>query len=96
MKESYKLILIIFLILNLTPVELKSCTTLIAGKNTTKDSSILFAKSEDDREQLDYYWHIPRKKHEPNSIIRETGGLAISQVEETYAYFWDESPKMFF
>lgn len=96
MKESYKLILIIFLISYLTPKELKSCTVMIAGKNTTKDGSILFAKSEDDQEQLDYYWHIPRKKHEPNSIIWETGGLAISQVEETYSYFWDESPKMFF
>lgn len=96
MKMIYKLILFSFLIFNLTPVELKSCTTLIAGKNTTKDGSILFAKSEDDLEQLDYYWYIPRKKHEPNSIIWETGGLTIPQVEETYAYFWDESPKMFF
>lgn len=92
----YKLILFSFLIFSLTPVKLKSCTTLIAGKNTTKDGSILFAKSEDDREQLDYYWHIPRKNHEPNSIIWETGGLAIPQVEETFAYFWGESPKMFF
>jgi dipeptidase len=96
MKKIFKFILFSVLIFNFTPVGLKSCTTLIAGKNTTKDGSIIFAKSEDDREQLDYYWYIPGKRHEPNSIIFETGGLAIPQVEETYAYFWDQSPKMFF
>lgn len=96
MKITNKLVLFSFLILNLIHTELKPCTTLIAGKNTTKDGSILFAKSEDDNEQLDYYWYIPRKKHDTSSVIWETGGLKIPQVVETYAYFWDQSPKRMF
>jgi dipeptidase len=96
MRIKYQLILFVFFIFILIHGELKSCTTLIAGKNTTVDGSVLFARSEDDQEQLDYYWYIPRKNHEPNSIIFETGGLDIPQAEKTYAYFWDQSPKMMF
>jgi dipeptidase len=94
MKTTHQLFILCFLIIPLHTSELKSCTSLIAGKKTTIDGSILFAKSEDDREQLDYYWYIPGKKHNMTEVIMETGRLAIPQVNETYAYFWDQSPKM--
>ena len=45
MKMTHRLVLLCFLILNMIPIELKSCTTLIAGKNTTKDGSIICAKA---------------------------------------------------
>ncbi len=92
----HKLVLSSFVFLFLISLELRSCTTLIAGRNTTKDGSILYAKSEDDSEQLDYLWYIPRKTHAPGEVIYETGGLKIPQVEETYAYFWDQPPGTYF
>jgi dipeptidase len=71
----------------------EECTVLIAGKNTTADGSILFAKTEDDGPRdIDYFWYIPRKKFKPGSVIKLQGGGTLPQVEETYAYFWDECP----
>ena len=71
----------------------EACTVLIAGKNTTVDGSILFAKTEDDGPtDIDYFWLIPRKKFKPGSVIKLQAGGTIPQVEETYAYFWDECP----
>lgn len=71
----------------------EECTVLIAGKNTTVDGSILFAKTEDDGPRdIDFFWHIPRKKYPPGSVIKLQAGGTIPQVEETYAYFWDECP----
>ncbi len=73
--------------------ETEECTVLIAGKNTTVGGSILFAKTEDDGPRdIDYFWFIPRKKYEPGSVIKLQAGGTIPQVEETYAYFWDECP----
>jgi len=69
------------------------CTVLIAGKSTTIDGSILFAKSEDDSpSDIDYLWYVPRKKFDPGSVVRLEHGGTISQVRETFAYFWDECP----
>jgi dipeptidase len=83
MKTTRQLFILCLLILSLNISELKSCTTVIAGKKTTSDGSILFAKSEDDIEQLDYYWYISHKKHKPVKVILEIAGLAIPQVAET-------------
>lgn len=69
------------------------CTVLIAGKNTTADGSILFAKTEDDgRKDVDFLWYIPRKRHAPGAVVELHAGGAIPQADETYAYFWDECP----
>ncbi len=69
------------------------CTTLIAGKNTTADGSVLYAKTEDDtRDDIDYLWYVPRRGHKPGEVVRLYNGGAIPQVPETYAYFWDEAP----
>ncbi len=69
------------------------CTVLIAGKNTTADRSILFAKTEDDGgKELDYLWYVPRRTHPPGSVIQLRAGGSIQQVPETCAYFWDQCP----
>jgi dipeptidase len=74
---------------------LRSCTTVIDGKKTSTDGSILFAKSEDDANQPpDYFRLIPRKKYGPGEFITETGGLSIPQVSETWAHIWDQTVKM--
>ena len=71
----------------------EECTVLIAGKNTTVDGSILFAKTEDDgAKEVDYLWYVPGKIHEPGSVVKLKAGGAIPQVRETYAYFWDQCP----
>jgi dipeptidase len=75
----------------------EECTVLIAGKKTTVDGSILFAKTEDDGPRdIDYFWYIPRKKYPPGSVIKLQAGGTIPQVEETYAYLWDECPRSSF
>ncbi len=89
-------IFLLGIIANLISYDLKPCTTVIAGRNTTADGSILYAKSEDDQNQLDYLWYIPHKHHGLDTVLRETGGLKIPQSKETYAYWWDQSPKMMF
>ncbi len=90
-----KLIITLFLLaIFLIFRESIACTTVIAGKNTTKDGSILFAKAEDDKNfQLDYLWYIDRKIYTQNSVMHTLGGLEIPQIAETYAYFWDQTPK---
>lgn len=78
----------------LVPVSSESgCSALIAGKNTTADGSILFAKTEDDKaESIDFLWRIPRRRHEPGSMVKLMNGGTVPQVEETYAFFWDQCP----
>jgi dipeptidase len=69
------------------------CTCLIAGRNTTADGSILFAKTEDDTPRdVDFLWYIPRTQHAPGSVVKLESGGTIPEVRETYAYFWDETP----
>ena len=71
----------------------EGCTVMIAGKNTTVDGSILFVKTEDDgRNDIDFLWYIPRKTYKPGAVVKLQAGGTIPQVEETYAYFWDECP----
>jgi len=100
MRRIFSIIIIVLVIILWTSVPAvvndkkpEECTVLIAGKNTTVDGSILFAKTEDDGPRdIDYFWFIPRKKYKPGSVIKLQAGGTIPQVEETYAYFWDECP----
>jgi len=69
------------------------CSALIAGKNTTRDGSILFAKTEDDRPgDVDYLWFVPAARHRAGSMLKLRGGGRIPQVAATYGYFWDQCP----
>ena len=70
-----------------------SCTVLIAGKKTTVNGSILFAKTEDDSPRsVDYLWYVPRKDYPDDAVIKLRNGAVIPQVKMTYAYFWDQCP----
>ncbi len=69
------------------------CSALIAGRGTTVDGSILFAKTEDDTpESIDFLWYIPRRSHEPGTVVKLQNGGTIPQVIETHAFFWDQCP----
>ena len=73
--------------------KLEGCTVLIAGKNTTAEGSILFAKTEDDsHKDIDFLWYIPRKTYPAGAVVKLQAGGAIAQARETYAYFWDQCP----
>lgn len=91
-------ILLIVMLWTIVPVGMndevpEECTVMIAGKNTTVDGSILFVKTEDDgRNDIDFLWYIPRKTYKLGAVVKLQKGGAIPQVEETYAYFWDECP----
>jgi len=69
------------------------CSALIAGKGTTVDGSILFAKTEDDTPRdVDFLWYIPRRQHEPGSVVKLANGGTVPQVAETWGFFWDQNP----
>lgn len=94
-----KRILFLSLLILISLVKISNaCTVLIAGKKTTVDGSIMFAKTEDDglNFQLDYLWKIPRKKFPAVSTKKLISGLLIPEVSETYAYTIDECPQTHF
>ena len=69
------------------------CSALIAGRGTTVDGSIIFAKTEDDTaEDIDFLWYIPRRRHEPGSVVKLQNGGAVPQVAQTWGFFWDQCP----
>lgn len=71
-----------------------TCTALIAGKGTTTDGSILFAKTEDDGVRtIDYLWFVERELHEPGDVVQLRAGGTVPQVPRTFAFFWDQPPK---
>ena len=71
----------------------EECTVFIAGKNTTADGSIIFAKTEDDgRKEVDYLWYVPRMTHPAGAVVTLRAGGTIPQVTETYSYLWDQCP----
>lgn len=78
---------------SLSPGASLTCTTFIAGKGTTEDGSIIFAKTEDDLPgYVDYLWYIPAREHPEGTTMKLTGGAEIPQVSSTYGYFWDQPP----
>ncbi|NIM15240.1 MAG: hypothetical protein GTO45_25025, partial [Candidatus Aminicenantes bacterium] len=82
---------VVFLLTSFSRAE--ECTTLIAGKKTTVDGSILYAKTEDDGpKEVDFLWYVPGKTHESGAVVKLEAGGTIPQVKETYAYFWDQCP----
>ena len=74
-----------------------ACTTLIAGKGTTHDGSILFAKTEDDLpHDVDYLWWVERQTFAEGETVPLQAGGFLPQVTETYAYLWDQCPRTSF
>ncbi|MFO7654841.1 MAG: C69 family dipeptidase [Candidatus Krumholzibacteriia bacterium] len=87
------LLLALVVLGGLLPGRAPACTTLIAGRGTTADGSLLFAKTEDDTPQdVDFLWRIPRRQHEPGSVVRLKRGGEVPQVEQTWGFVWDQCP----
>lgn len=69
-----------------------ACTTIIAGKNTTNDGSVLLGHNEDNGGICNtLHWYVPRMKHEGNEYVQLRRGGKVPQVPETYAYIWSEN-----
>lgn len=71
-----------------------ACTALIAGKGTTADGSLLFAKTEDDGVRtVDYLWFVERELHPPGDVVQLRAGGTVPQAPRTFAFLWDQPPK---
>jgi len=65
------------------------CTSIVTGKLTTADGSILFGHNEDDSgRRVVNVWLVPRKIHQRGDVVYLVEGGQIPQVQETLAYIW--------
>lgn len=63
------------------------CSTVIVGKQATKDGSVILAHNEDLANYCaHHYVYIPHAKHEQGEMITTLWGAKIPQVIETYGY----------
>ena len=72
-----------------------NCYTVIAGRKTTVDGSVMMAHNEDDGgEQMLNWYRVPAQKHSPgeNMLFRNGGKMAMPAG--TNGYLWLELPKM--
>lgn len=68
------------------------CSTLIAGKDATKDGAVLLGHNEDNggtRNTL--HWQIPRQNHAADAVVHLKRGGTLPQVPVTYGYVWSEN-----
>lgn len=70
-----------------------NCFTILAGKNTTVDGSVLLAHNEDDGGEIfvDCY-KVPAAFHESTEYITLKNGHQIKQAERTFGFLWLEMP----
>jgi dipeptidase len=97
--RTQSLFVFIFLISNLfsQPFFNLNCFTVLAGKNATKDGSVLFAHNEDDYgDRLVNWFLVPAKQYESGEVLVLKDGGKIPQPKETYKYLWLEMPEMDF
>jgi len=65
------------------------CTSIVAGKLTTVDGSVLFGHNEDDSgRRVVNIWLVPRKIHQKGDVVYLIEGGQVPQVQETWAYIW--------
>lgn len=97
MKNIIKLLVLIFLVINLFATENFNCFTIIAGKDCTIDGSVLFGHNEDDGGDLIVnMYKVPRLSHSTEEFITLKNGGICSQVKMTHAYIWLDMPGMQF
>jgi len=65
------------------------CTSIVAGRLTTVDGSVLFGHNEDDSgRRVVNVWLVPRKIHQKGDVVYLVEGGQVPQVQETWAYLW--------
>ncbi len=68
-----------------------NCSTIIVGKDASATGRVIMAHNEDDLGCVVQSHLVPRMKHEKGETITFPDGTAvIPQVEETWAFYWDE------
>lgn len=72
--------------------QLLDCFSIVAGKNATKDGSVMFAHNEDTGPNGVNYYKVPRKKHTPGEVVQLSNGGKVPQIEETLGYIWFNIP----
>jgi dipeptidase len=66
----------------------------VAGKNTTKDGSVLFGHNEDNaRKFVAGLRRINRLEHAVDERLSLKNGFSIPQVKTTYGYWWLQMPE---
>lgn len=75
-----------------------NCYSILAGREATADSSVMFAHEEDDYgEQMVYWYKMPDiRAHNEEDSITLKNGARLPQAEQTYGYYWLEMPGMDF
>lgn len=66
-----------------------NCFTILAGKNTTTDGSVLLAHNEDDGGELTVDWYkVPSSVHQSTEKINLKNGGTLKQAKETFGFLW--------
>ena len=74
--------------------QLFSCFAVVAGKNATKDGSVLFGHSElNGGKRFLNFRVIPRIKHKPGTLVKFYYGGTITELIETNSFIWSENFK---
>ena len=88
------LILIIILTAALPVYGETGCYSIVAGKNSTEDGSVLFGHNEDNaRKFVAGMWKVERMAHSTGDWVRLQGGGRLPQVETTWEYLWLQMPE---
>jgi dipeptidase len=70
------------------------CFTVLAGKNTTADGSVLLAHNEDDHGRLLVnVYKVPAQEHSKGELVAINNGATLPQVKNTPAMLWLEIPE---
>ncbi len=95
MKKLVVTVLLVILLSSLANAEEFNCYTIVAGKNTTLDGSVLMGHNEDNgRKFVSGMWHVPRMKHEDGAFVTLQSGGRLPQADVTWAYWWLQMPEL--
>jgi len=73
------------------------CFTVVAGRNATKDGSILLAHNEDDGGNPSWrFWRIPAMESPKGTFFHLVNGGEIPVPRHTPGYFWAQIPELHF
>jgi dipeptidase len=74
-----------------------NCYTIVAGKDATRQGSLVMAHNEDDHgENLVNWFKVPRKSHQEGESITLKNGAVVPQTDTTWEYLWLQMPGMKF